>query len=725
MPEPVRSGQRYMPGLDGLRAIAVLAVIAFHEQLGWAPGGLLGVGLFFTLSGYLITDLLLGQWAARGRLALGDFWARRARRLLPALFVMLIMVSAWITLADRARLSGLRGAVIAAATYSSNWYLIDQKQSYFARFAPAAPMDHLWSLAVEEQFYLFWPWLLLGGLLLLRLRRRGREGGVAWLALPTLALAAGSTIAMLMLYHPGFDPTRVYEGTDTRAGGLLIGAALAMAWPSRRAAASAPNAARRVGLDLAALAGLAVIAVMIWRTGQYSPFLYRGGLGLLSVATAAVIAAAALPGSVTGRVLGWTPLRWLGVRSYGVYLWHYPVIVLATPANAGEDLTRAAWQTAATVILAALSWRFVEQPVRRGALGRLRARVRSPRQLARRPRVGYLVAAAGATAVTVAACTGLASPAPAATASTGSLAAGSSLPQPPAAQPGQPAGGVGSARPGPGGVSGVRASGGQASASSVSAAAAAAPMPASTPGIPSPALHPVPGPSPLPVPHTSCQAVAHIGDSTSEGMVSSAYLPDPSQRLVAQYQDVGVHQVVTNIVGANSVVETLPGDTNGYNAARGLVAGGFHGCWVIALGTNDTADVAIGSNVGRLARIQEMMSVAHGEPVMWVDVISLLNSGPYAESNMQAWNAALRQACSSYPNMRIFDWASVAQPEPGWFISDGIHYTSAGYAVRGQQIAYALAAAFPAKGHSSGCVVNLAELPGRCRSGGRTASSAT
>ena len=121
MPEPVRAGQRYMPGLDGLRAVAVLAVIAFHEQLGWAPGGLLGVGVFFTLSGYLISDLLLGQWSARGRVALADFWARRARRLLPALFVMVAVITAWVTLFDRARLTTLRGADAAAATYSSNW----------------------------------------------------------------------------------------------------------------------------------------------------------------------------------------------------------------------------------------------------------------------------------------------------------------------------------------------------------------------------------------------------------------------------------------------------------------------------------------------------------------------------------------------------------------------------------------------------------------------------
>jgi len=455
MPEPVRSGQRYMPGLDGLRALAVLAGIAFHEQLGWAPGGLLGVGVFFTLSGYLITDLLLGQWSARGRLQLADFWARRARRLLPALFVMLAVVTAWVTLADRARLGSLRGAVAAAATYSSNWYLIIQNQSYFARFAPPAPLDHLWSLAVEEQFYLAWPWLLLLGLLCLRTRRGGRRGGgvragrgmpgrwtggLGRLALPTLALAAASGVAMLVLYHPGLDPTRVYEGTDTRALGLLIGAALAMAWPSRRPAPS--GRAARVLVDFGGAAGLVVIALMIWRTGQYSPFIYSGGLIVLSVATAAVLAAAACPGACTGRVLGWEPLRWLGVRSYGIYLWHYPVIVLTSPANSTENLTRAALQTAATIAAAALSWRFVEEPIRHGALGRLWARARSPRELTHRAqrtpltapaRVAGLAAATGTAGVLVVACVGLtgAFPAPGPSGGTSSLAAGSALPSPP------------------------------------------------------------------------------------------------------------------------------------------------------------------------------------------------------------------------------------------------------------------------------------------------------
>jgi peptidoglycan/LPS O-acetylase OafA/YrhL len=154
MPKPVERAQRYMPGLDGLRALAVLAVIAYHLQPGWAQGGLLGVGVFFTLSGYLITDLLLGQRDAVGHLRLGNFWLRRARRLLPALFLMLAVVVAWVTLLDRSQLPALRGDVVAAALYVSNWWNIFRHASYFSNFGPPPPLDHLWSLAVEEQFYL-------------------------------------------------------------------------------------------------------------------------------------------------------------------------------------------------------------------------------------------------------------------------------------------------------------------------------------------------------------------------------------------------------------------------------------------------------------------------------------------------------------------------------------------------------------------------------------------
>ncbi|HEY2553470.1 MAG TPA: acyltransferase family protein [Streptosporangiaceae bacterium] len=656
MPKPTLAGQRYMPGLDGLRAIAVLAVIAFHEQLGWAQGGLLGVGVFFTLSGYLITSLLLGQWSKSGGMKLGDFWLRRARRLLPALFVMLAVVTAWVTIIDRARLSSLRGAVGAAATYWSNWYLIAKNQSYFARFAPPAPLDHLWSLAVEEQFYLLWPGILLLGLL--ALRRISRGGSFAWLALPAILLAALSAAEMTVLYRPGFDPTRVYEGTDTRAFGLLIGAALAMAWPVRRAAE--PPRRVRHALDVTGIAGLIVIFIMFWKVGQYSPFAYRGGLILLSVATAAVVAIAACPSSVVGMALAWRPLRWIGVRSYGIYLWHFPVIVLTSPANGREDLPRAVLQVAAAIGLAALSWRFVEEPIRQGALSRLFARLRSSGWRARPAGLGGVAAVVGGTGVLVVACGGLAGafPASGTPSRTSALASGSGLSQ---------------------------------SSQSVNVA----------PPAPATSQQATPGHQPL---RTSCTAVVHIGDSTSDGLVSRDYLPNPRQRIVARYEDVGVHLVRTDVVGARSVVETLPGTVNGYDAAINLDRHGYKGCWVIALGTDDSADVAVGSEVSLKTRIQKMMSAARGQPVMWVNVKSLLATGPYAESHMRQWNDALLAACSRYPNMRIFDWASLAKRS--WFIADGIHYTSLGYEHRAKDIADALARAFPAGSLSTSCVVS-------------------
>jgi len=717
MPEPVRSGQRYMPGLDGLRALAVLAVIAYHEQFGWAPGGLLGVGVFFTLSGYLITDLLLGQWARSGGLNLGDFWLRRARRLLPALFVMLALVTAWVTVVSPSRLASLRGAVAGAATYSSNWYYIYTHNSYFARFAPPGPFDHLWSLAVEEQFYLVWPWLLLAGVYFLRGRR---PGAVRWLALPTLALAAVSAVAMLKLYHPGYDPTRIYEGSDTRACGLLIGAALAMVWPSRRTAgaaatagtaattgtvASAASAASagtalwaRVLLDGAGFAGLAVIGLMIWRVGQYSAFTYEGGLVLLSLATAGVVAAAACPGTLVGAALGWKPLRWIGVRSYGIYLWHYPVIILTSPANSTVDLPRAALQVAASIGLAALSWRFVEEPIRQGALGRSWKRLRSRTAGQAHPAgISGWAAVTGGAMVVALACAGLSGAVrvpSASNAATSTLAAGTVMP--PASSGTGGSGTAGSSTSGSssaGTASGSPAQAGSGPGSGAKqgarAADAASSSSASTPAA---SLR------------TSCQAVTHIGDSTSEGMISSDYLPNPAQRLAAQYHDVGVGSVRWDISGARSVVEVLPGQVNGYDAAQAIYRSGFRGCWVIALGTNDTADVAVGSNVGLMTRIQRMMAAAHGEPVMWVNLRSLLAGGPYSEANMVTWDNTLLKACAKYPNMRVFNWAALAKTK--WYISDGIHFTSDGYAARGRLIAQALARAFPKTGQSTGCVVS-------------------
>ena len=361
-----------MSGLDGLRALAVLAVIAYHLNFGWAQGGLLGVGVFFVLSGYLITDLLLSQRERTGRIWLGRFWLRRARRLLPALWVMLAVVAVWVSLVQPEQLAALRQDIVAAFAYASNWWYVFQHVSYFASFGPPSPLGHLWSLAVEEQFYVVWPLLLI---LAVRFVRR-RQVLVVLVLLGVVA----SALAMAALYQAGGNPNRMYYGTDTRAFELLIGASLALVWPSRRVVA-AISRRRRAALDAVGVSGLAVIALMVVYTNQYQPFVYQGGLVLLSLAAAALVVALTHPLTVLSKVMGAPPMRWLGARSYGIYLWHYPIIILTTPLvdSAGPHLVRSSAQVTATVVLAALSWRYVEEPIRHGALAAWIARVRAVR----------------------------------------------------------------------------------------------------------------------------------------------------------------------------------------------------------------------------------------------------------------------------------------------------------------------------------------------------------
>jgi peptidoglycan/LPS O-acetylase OafA/YrhL len=653
MPEPVRRSKRYMPGLDGLRAIAVLAVIAYHLGIGWAPGGLLGVGIFFTLSGYLITDILLAHMARRD-MRLVDFWLGRARRLLPALFVMLAVVIAWVTIFGPAQPTRFRDGVIAAALYVSNWQLILQDVSYFARFGPAEPLGHLWSLAVEEQFYILWPFLLLLGVGLVKERPDTPAGVRPRLAAVTLAMAAASAVAMALLYQPSFDPSRVYDGTDTRAFELLGGCALAMVWPSRKLMPRIPSRARNL-LDGAGALGLLVIALLIWRTDQYSAFIYHGGLVLLTIATAVVVGVLAHPASRLGIALGWGPLRWIGVRSYGIYLWHFPVIVLTSPSGPhGHNLVRDLLQVAATFGIAALSWRFVEEPVRHGALGQLWKRARAARWRPRAlPRRGWAFAGGMGLIVLVA----------------GVGLAGAAL------NPGADSS-----------LAADRLSAAELERSRVVAIRRASEAAESSD-------------------RTSCKAALYIGDSTSEGLTSPEYLPPPSERIDAQLARVGARTSYFSISGARSIEERYEDEPNAYESALAWKEEGFEGCWVLALGTNDTADVFVGSSVGNRERIEKMMSVAGRQPVLWVNVKSLVPNGPYAAQNMREWDETLAEACARYPNMRIYDWAG--KVKDAWFIEDGIHFNSPGYAARSRLIAEGLAHAFPAKGKPNPrCIVH-------------------
>ena len=630
MPEPVKRNQRYIPGLDGLRAIAVLAVIAYHLDFNWATGGLLGVGVFFTLSGYLITDLLLAQ-LAKGRIHLRAFWLARARRLLPALFAMLIVVSAWVTVLGPHQPPEFESAVGTAVLYVNNWWLVFHDVSYFQAFEAPGPLNHLWSLSVEEQFYIVWPFLLVLGVAAIP-ELRCPTGTRVRLAGAALGLALASALLMAVLYQPGPDPSRVYYGTDTRAFELLLGAALAAVWPSRLLRSNITPGARRT-IDRAGAIGLTVVVLMLCSLDEFSPFLYPGGFLLLSLATVLVLAAVVHPASRLGPALGCRPLRWIGVRSYGIYLWHFPVIVLTTPAGAhGFDPARAVLQIAAVVGIAALSWRFIENPIRQGALGSLWSSVKAGRA-ARQPFPwSSRLAAAGAGCVFVLALAGFAG-----------VGGESSQPNVP---------------------------GELAMARTVTAAGSER------------------GPR-----RTSCKSVVHIGDSTSEGLVSRDYLRKP-KLVSARYAGVGVRTQHLEVSGGRSIHETVADAPNANDVAASWKDKGYEGCWVLALGTNETANVSVGSTIGLDERIDTMMSTLGDAPVMWVNVKSLVASGPYAAGNMELWNEALLRACARYPKMRIFDWAAAVQDT--WFVADGIHFTSEGYAARGALIARALLKAFPA-----------------------------
>jgi peptidoglycan/LPS O-acetylase OafA/YrhL len=359
---------RYHPSLDGLRAVAVLAVIAYHDAYGWARGGFLGVDAFFVLSGFLITTLLVLEEARTRTVNLLAFWGRRLRRLLPALLLVLLAVAAYGALeVPTIQLDALRGDSLASLLYVANWRFIATGSSYFELFTSPSPVRHLWSLAIEEQFYLVWPVVVLGCFAAFR---RGRRA----LLVVSLTGIAGSTLIMARLYD-GSDPSRAYFGTDARIHTILVGAVLAIALVAR------PPTGRLARRILAA-AGIVGAVGMLWAmhsVADVSPGYYRGGSLLFAVAVAAVIAAVVQP---TGGALGWglalTPLVWIGRISYGLYLWHWPVNVYLTEARvgiAGDGLNLL--RLVVTFAIATASYHLVEMPIRRGAL-----RVRPARWLA-------------------------------------------------------------------------------------------------------------------------------------------------------------------------------------------------------------------------------------------------------------------------------------------------------------------------------------------------------
>ena len=644
----------HLRGLDGLRAIAVLAVVIYHAGLGGLAGGFLGVEVFFVISGFLITALLLAEHRSTGRIDPIAFWLRRARRLLPALFFLLAATLAFAVIVVPDEIARLRADAIAAVVYITNWHLIAGDQSYFETIGRPSLFVHLWSLAIEEQFYLFWPIVL--GLALLAGRR------VA-LAL-TLAGAAGSAVWLALLFDPASDPSRVYYGTDTRLTGLLLGAALAFVWvppvPSlanlrpglsrrkrRRILAKAASMGRwgntRLGwaLDVIAIVALAGLGAFFVLADAFEPLLYQGGLAILAVLTATVIAAAVHPRAHVGRLLDAAPLRWVGTRSYSIYLWHWPIFALTRP---GLDVPLEApavlvIRLGLTMIAAEVSYRFVEMPIRRGSLGRawewLLATPSSPSTRARRwsaaPVAGALAAVLSVLLVSVAIATPPAPPPGMETVSIDALVVDPEVrphDQPPS--PRQSAAGdtVSAPSAGPGPAVPDPSSG-------VSAAAGEAASPGASPGVSFEPDEAAKSPTPSPTPRRSILA---FGESVMiQGAKAMAHDLGPVRMDAA----VGRH-----IGEGIKILE------------RRAVAGKLADTVIVQLGNNGPF---------RAGQFDAVMDTLRDVSlVVWVNV--------RVPRDWEAHNnRVIASGIEKYPNARLVDWYGATAGRPELFWKDGYH----------------------------------------------------
>jgi peptidoglycan/LPS O-acetylase OafA/YrhL len=359
----------HVAALDGARGVAVAGVLLFHGD--HLTGGYLGVDFFFVLSGFLITSLLLAESDRTGSVGLGGFWARRARRLLPALAVMMVGIALYCVAFARAdQLAQIRGDALSTLGYVANWHEIFSHQSYFALFTAPSPLNHTWSLAIEEQFYVIWP------LVFVALLSRFKRATPRAVLVTSLALAAISSVLMLVLYDPA-SVSRAYFGTDTRAAAILFGAALA-AWLATHEPSD--NRGRRIALEAVGLAGVVTLAICWTRLDGQSSFLYQGGFLLCGLAATAIIAAAVHPQpGLIARALALRPLTALGLISYGVYLYHWPIDIALDRKEMGfGGWPLFGFQTAVTLAVAIASYRIVEQPIRHGALSAIQWRKLTP-----------------------------------------------------------------------------------------------------------------------------------------------------------------------------------------------------------------------------------------------------------------------------------------------------------------------------------------------------------
>jgi peptidoglycan/LPS O-acetylase OafA/YrhL len=611
-------GVGYLPGIDGLRGLAVVAVLAYHLDATWAAGGYLGVEVFFVVSGFLITSLLLAEHRERATVDLVAFWRRRARRLLPAVFVLVGLVFAYAaTVLPTGELHRFRGDGIASLLYVQNWYAIFTEQPYFEAFGRPSPLRHLWSLAIEEQFYLLWPVLLPLGL-----RRLGRRR--------TVLAVAGAIVVSAVLMAATADitaPERAYYGTDTRLFGILSGALLAFAWRPQRARGDVGPAARRVIEGF----GVGALVVLAWQHAHRSEFdgwTYPWGFLLVDVATLVVIIAVTHPASRLERSVGSGPLQALGRRSYSIYLWHWPVIVFTRP---GVDwgLTGPAALGARLAIIAVLSeasYRFVEQPVRDGTLQRwLRgAELPSPAALLRRRRAVGVAALAGVVlAVTVIA----APPDPAAEVAVGTVAdRPSAVTLPPA--PPTPSTAPATTAP----------------TTTAAPAETTVPVPTTAPAPPPTTAPPAPAPE---LPASAFHPVTVIGESVTLGAAPA---------LQAHWG----HTVQIDAVESRQYEE-------GVAAIETFAAEGrLTPVVVVHLGNNGIAPPgALDRVVAAVGPERRLVLVTVRVPRRWEGQV----------------NEEVLRTVQAHPNVVLADWYAVSASEPDLLIDDGVHLTRRGQEV--------------------------------------------
>jgi peptidoglycan/LPS O-acetylase OafA/YrhL len=644
------AGSSYVPGLDGLRALAVVAVLLYHASPDLVPGGFLGVEVFFVLSGYLITSLLLAEWQAHQQINLRGFWLRRVRRLLPAVLAVLVATLAFAVLFLPDELAGLRPQALAALAYVSNWQQILQQTSYFESVGRPPLLRHLWSLAVEEQFYLIWPPLLFLGL------RLGR-GNPRPLLATAVGVAVASCLLMALLYQPDADPSRLYYGTDTRAGGPLLGAALALVWRS-----GAPWRTRYArALGVAGLIALVALVVAALRLSEFDTHLYRGGFLAIDLASLLVIAAIAVPGGrLAAAAFAWRPLIWVGLRSYSIYLWHWPVFDLTRPQLDVplDGLPLTVVRLALTVLLAELSFRVVEGPVRRGALGRAWHTWRGARGAQRRA-LGLRWAGLAAAGV---ACMAL----------LGTSVAAARLPETPSYLATETVDTWVESRA-PSRMSALQA----ATAAPASPAPTATPVAASA--APPPPAVPTAAPTSAPTSDTSAPppAASPVANTAPTATDASAGSQEPAADALGEPPTLGSVDAIGDSVmlGAVTALQQTFGDIQ-VDAAEGRQVsvgiqrlqarrdeGALGETVIVHLGNNGTftdqqfdALMAIMSDVPRVAFVNDKV------PRVW--------EGPN--------DAVIAAGVQRYPNTILVDWREASGSQPAFFWNDGIHLRPAG-----------------------------------------------